>query len=53
MLKLGGMRHAQEYHVQRYAHDSAIPGRAPVDPRMILNFLAEKMQELPKSYQAG
>ena len=50
MLTLGGMGYAQEYHVERYLRESLIPRTAPVSPHMILNFLAEKVLELPKSY---
>ncbi len=50
MLTLGGMGYAQEYHVERYVRESLIPRTAPVSPHMILNFIAEKVLELPKSY---
>lgn len=50
MLTLGGMGYAQEYHVERYLRESLIPRTAPVSPHLILNFLAEKVLELPKSY---
>lgn len=50
MLTLGGMGYAQEYHVERYLRESLIPRTAPVSPHLILNFLAEKVFELPKSY---
>lgn len=50
MLTLGGMGYAQEYHVERYLREILIPRTAPVSPHMILNFLAEKVLELPRSY---
>ncbi|MBY0423194.1 MAG: acyl-CoA dehydrogenase, partial [Parvularculaceae bacterium] len=50
MLTLGGMGYAQEYHVERYLRESLIPRTAPVSPHMILNYLAEKVLGLPKSY---
>lgn len=50
MLTLGGMGYAQEYHIERYLREILIPRTAPVSPHMILNFLAEKVLELPKSY---
>ncbi|MEA3177987.1 MAG: acyl-CoA dehydrogenase [Gammaproteobacteria bacterium] len=50
MLTLGGMGYAQEYHVERYLRESLIPRTAPVSPHMILNFIAEKVLELPRSY---
>ena len=50
MLTLGGMGYAQEYHVERYLREVLIARTAPISPHMILNFLAEKVLELPKSY---
>ncbi|WP_106400920.1 acyl-CoA dehydrogenase family protein [Actinocorallia populi] len=50
MLTLGGMGYAQEYHVERYLREILIPRTAPVSSHMILNFLAEKVFGLPKSY---
>jgi acyl-CoA dehydrogenase len=50
MLTLGGMGYAQEYHLERLLREVLIPRIAPVSPHMILNFLAEKVLELPKSY---
>ncbi len=47
---LGGMGYAQEHHVERYLRECLIPRTAPVSSHMILNFLAEKVLELPKSY---
>jgi len=50
MLTLGGMGYAQEYHVERLLREVLIPRTAPISPHMILNFLAEKVLDLPKSY---
>ncbi len=50
MLTLGGMGYAKEYHVERYLREVLIPRTAPVSPHMILNYLAERVLELPKSY---
>jgi acyl-CoA dehydrogenase len=50
MLTFGGMGYAQEYHIERLLREVLIPRTAPVTPHMILNFLAEKVLELPKSY---
>ncbi len=50
MLTFGGMGYAQEYHVERLLREVLIPRTAPVSPHMILNFLAEKVFDLPKSY---
>lgn len=47
---LGGMGYAQEYHIERYLREVLIPRTAPVSAHMILNFIAEKVLELPKSY---
>ena len=46
----GGMGYAKEYHVERYLREVMIPRIAPVSPQMILNFIAEKVLGLPKSY---
>jgi acyl-CoA dehydrogenase len=50
MSTLGGMGYAQEYHVERYLRESLIPRTAPVSTHLILNYLAEKVLDLPKSY---
>jgi acyl-CoA dehydrogenase len=44
------MGYAQEYHVERYLRESLIPRTAPVSSHLILNYLAEKVLDLPKSY---
>ena len=41
---------AQPDHVERYLREVIIPRTAPITPHMILNFLAEKVLDLPKSY---
>jgi acyl-CoA dehydrogenase len=46
----GGMGYAKEYHVERYLREAMIPRLAPVSQQMILNFIAEKVLGLPKSY---
>ncbi|HSQ82282.1 MAG TPA: acyl-CoA dehydrogenase family protein [Casimicrobiaceae bacterium] len=50
ILTHGGMGYAKEYHVERYLRESFIPRIAPISPHMILNFIAEKVLGLPKSY---
>lgn len=50
MLTLGGMGYAKEYHVERYLREVLVPRTVPVSQHMILNFLAEKVLGLPKSY---
>ena len=47
---LGGMGYAKEYHVERLLRESFIPKLAPVSSQMILNYIAEKILYLPKSY---
>jgi alkylation response protein AidB-like acyl-CoA dehydrogenase len=46
----GGMGYSREFHVERLLRESLIPRIAPVTPHMILNFIAEKVLGLPKSY---
>jgi acyl-CoA dehydrogenase len=46
----GGMGYASEFHVERYFREIMIARIAPVTPHMILNFIAEKVLGLPKSY---
>ncbi len=50
VMSMGGMGYAQEYHVERYLREVLIPRIAPVSPHQIMNFIAEKVLELPKSY---
>jgi acyl-CoA dehydrogenase len=46
----GGMGYSKEFHVERYLREVMIPRIAPITPHMILNFIAEKVLDLPKSY---
>jgi acyl-CoA dehydrogenase len=46
----GGMGYSSEYHVERYMRECFIPRVAPISPQMILNYIAEKVLGLPKSY---
>ncbi|MGP0090897.1 MAG: acyl-CoA dehydrogenase family protein [Xanthobacteraceae bacterium] len=46
----GGMGYAADYHVERYLRECLIARIAPVTPHMILNFIAEKVLDLPRSY---
>ncbi|MBK9608591.1 MAG: acyl-CoA/acyl-ACP dehydrogenase [Betaproteobacteria bacterium] len=50
VLTLGGMGYSAEFHVERYLRESMIPRLAPVSPHMILNFIAERVLGLPRSY---
>jgi len=46
----GGMGYAKEFHVERLMREVMITVLAPVSPQMILNYIAERMLGLPKSY---
>lgn len=50
MMSMGGMGYAQEYHIERYLREVMIPRIAPVSPHQIMNYIAERVLELPKSY---
>jgi acyl-CoA dehydrogenase len=50
VLAHGGMGYAKEFHVERYLREAMIVRLAPVSQQMILNFIAEKVLGLPKSY---
>jgi acyl-CoA dehydrogenase len=50
VLTHGGMGYAKEFHVERYLRESMITRIAPVSSHMILNFIAEKVLGLPRSY---
>ena len=50
VLTLGGMGYAKEYFVERYFREAMIARIAPVSREMILNFIAERVLGLPKSY---
>ncbi|KEF60323.1 acyl-CoA dehydrogenase [Exophiala aquamarina CBS 119918] len=46
----GGMGYAAEYDVERYLRECLVPRIAPVSREMILNFVSEKVLDLPRSY---
>jgi acyl-CoA dehydrogenase len=50
VMSMGGMGYAQEYQVERYLREVMIPRIAPVSPHQIMNYIAERVLELPKSY---
>jgi len=50
ILTHGGMGYSAEYHVERYMRESWIPRIAPVSAQMIMNFVSEKVLDLPRSY---
>ncbi|MDB5829979.1 MAG: acyl-CoA dehydrogenase [Variovorax sp.] len=47
---LGGMGYAAEFDVERYLREIMIPRIAPVSREMVLNYVAERVLGLPKSY---
>lgn len=50
VLTHGGMGYAMEYDVERYLRECLVPRIAPVSREMILNFISEKVLQLPRSY---
>jgi acyl-CoA dehydrogenase len=46
----GGMGYAKEFDVERYFRESMIARLTPVSREMILNYIAERVLGLPKSY---
>jgi acyl-CoA dehydrogenase len=46
----GGFGYAKEYNVERYLREIMLPRIAPVSREMIMNFVAERVLGLPKSY---
>lgn len=50
VLAHGGMGYAREYHVERYMREAMLARIAPVSREMILNYISERVLELPKSY---
>jgi acyl-CoA dehydrogenase len=50
MMSMGGMGYAQEYHIERYLRESLVPRIVPVSTHQILNYVAERVLELPRSY---
>ncbi|MFC6199660.1 acyl-CoA dehydrogenase family protein [Ponticaulis profundi] len=50
VLAHGGMGYAKEYHVERYMREAMLARIAPVSREMILNYISERVLELPKSY---
>jgi acyl-CoA dehydrogenase len=50
VLAHGGMGYAKEYDVERYFREAMIARIAPISREMILNFIAERVLGLPKSY---
>jgi acyl-CoA dehydrogenase len=50
MQTLGGMGYADEYDVARYWREARLMRIAPVSQEMVLNYLAEHVLGLPRSY---
>ena len=46
----GGMGYASEYHVERYWREARLMRLAPVSQEMALNFIAQNVMGLPRSY---
>jgi acyl-CoA dehydrogenase len=46
----GGFGYASEYHVERYWREARLMRIAPVPQEMVLNYLAEHVLHLPRSY---
>ena len=46
----GGYGYAREYHVERYWREARLMRIAPVPQEMVLNYLAEHVLGLPRSY---
>jgi acyl-CoA dehydrogenase len=47
---LGGMGYAKEYNVERYWREARLMRIAPISQEMILNYIAEHVLGLPRSY---
>ncbi len=50
VLAHGGMGYAKEYFVERYFREAMLARIAPISREMILNYIAERVLHLPKSY---
>jgi len=46
----GGMGYAKEYHIERLLREVLMTRIAPVSDQMILNFISERVLDLPRSY---
>jgi acyl-CoA dehydrogenase len=46
----GGFGYASEYHVERYFREARLQRLAPLPQEMVLNYVAEHVLGLPKSY---
>jgi len=50
MQTLGGMGYAVEYDVERYWREARLGRLAPISQEMVLNYIAEHVLGLPRSY---
>ena len=50
VLAHGGMGYAKEFHVERLMREVMINRIAPVSQQLVLNYIAERVLGLPKSY---
>ena len=50
VMTMGGYGYAKEYHVERFLREVMICRIAPVSPHMILNYIAERVLGLARSY---
>ncbi|KAI1139077.1 acyl-CoA dehydrogenase/oxidase [Hypoxylon sp. FL0543] len=50
VMTLGGMGYAVEYDVERWLRECLVPRIAPVSREMIMNYISEKVLQLPRSY---
>jgi acyl-CoA dehydrogenase len=50
VMSHGGMGYAMEYNVERYLREIFVPRIAPVSREMIMNFVSERVLDLPRSY---
>ncbi|KAH9906148.1 acyl-CoA dehydrogenase/oxidase [Xylariomycetidae sp. FL2044] len=46
----GGMGYSTEYDVERWLRECLVPRIAPVSREMIMNYISEKVLQLPRSY---
>ena len=46
----GGFGYAREYHVERYFREARLQRLAPIPQEMVLNYVAEHVLGLPRSY---
>jgi acyl-CoA dehydrogenase len=46
----GGLGISPDHHVERYLREARLTRLVPITQQLILNFLGEKVLELPRSY---